>query len=164
MGKEPISVMATHLPLLTRAFDESEGPILEMGTGYFSTLYLDWLCSAFGRKLVSYESGEYWGKRAKRKYESDYHEINVIEDWNDAKIDDTHWGVAFIDHSPKGRRHIDVLRLADKADYIVIHDTEPESERLYHFDKVWWRFKYRFDHKKTRHWTSVVSNFKEVNW
>ena len=65
MGKEPISVMATHLPLLTRAFDESEGPVLEMGTGYFSTLYLDWLCSAFGRKLVSYESGDIGGNGLK---------------------------------------------------------------------------------------------------
>ncbi len=163
MGKR-VSDMASHLIVLGRAVDESTGPVLELGTGFFSTLYLDWLCSAFNRKMVSYDNSDMWGNRAKRKYESDYHEVTIVKDWNDAKIDNIHWGVVFIDHAPKGRRHIDMLRLADKCDYMVIHDTEPEAEKHYTYEKAWWRFKYRFDHKKTGTWTSVVSNFKEVNW
>lgn len=159
-----MSVMATHLMLLTRAFDKSEGPVLEMGTGYFSTLYLDWLCSMTGRKLVSYENNKkfpYWEQRA-LKYQSSYHEVNIIDDWDKADIDNTHWGLAFIDHAPKGRRRIDVARLKDNADYIVMHDTEPGADKFYKYRKIWNLFKYRYNYKKIEPWTSVVSNFKKL--
>jgi len=161
--KRSMSCMMTHIPLLTKAFDESEGPVLELGTGYFSTLFLDWLCSTFGRKLVSYDDNERWGKRAMR-YKSNYHKIYIAKDWDKIKIDKKHWGLVFIDHSPKGRRHIDAIRLAGNADFIVMHDTEPAAEKLYHYSKVWEHFKYRFDYTKVEQWTSVVSNTKELNW
>jgi len=48
--------MATHLPLLLRMFEMSSGDVLEMGTGYFSTLVLRWYCEMFERELYSYES------------------------------------------------------------------------------------------------------------
>ncbi|MDD5013715.1 MAG: hypothetical protein PHW73_01260 [Atribacterota bacterium] len=160
--KPPISVMATHLPLITRAFDKSSGPVLEMGTGYFSTLYLDWLCNTFHRKLISYESGEVWYERAK-KYNSDYHKVILVENWDKADIESIHWGLVFIDHKPPKRRPIDAIRLKDNADYIVMHDTEPESDYYYGYHIVWEHFKYRYDYKKIKPWTSVVSNFKKLD-
>lgn len=160
-NKKPMHVMMTHLLLIARIFDKSSGPILEMGTGYFSTLFFDWLCCTFDRKVISYDNNKRWGQRALR-YKSDYHEVHIVNDWDKADIDNTHWGLVFIDHAPQRRRHIDVIRLKDKADYIIMHDTEPEADKWYRYSRVWKYFKYRYDYDKTKPWTSVVSNFKDL--
>ena len=153
-----IARMATHVPVLVRAFDLSEGDVLEVGTGYFSTTILDWLCAISGRKLVSYETDPKWFERAKR-LQSDYHDIIFVENWDKIPLDKKHWGLAFIDHSPHLRRAIEIERLKDKAEYIVAHDTEPRSEKGYDYPRIYPLFKYRFDYKKAEPWTSVLSNF-----
>lgn len=149
---------ATHVPLLVRAFDLSQGDVLEVGTGYFSSTILDWLCSISGRKLASYETDPKWYERSKRM-QSDHHDIIFVENWDDIPLADRHWGLAFIDHSPHHRRSIEVERLKDTADYIVAHDTEPRSENLYGYPRIYSLFKYRYDYKKVEPWTSVLSNF-----
>ena len=159
------SLMATHIPLLVRVFDLSEGDVLEMGTGYFSTLLLKWLCSMTGRTLYSYESREYWYKRAKA-HASDSHKVIFCPDFDKADIE-RHWGLVFIDHGPNTRRVVEIERLANFADYIVIHDTQPNPKGLdlptdYHYEKIWGLFKYRYDYTKAMPWTSVVSNFKDL--
>ena len=153
--------MATHLPLLVRAFELSEGDVLEMGTGYFSTLVLKWLCEMHDRTLYSFEGNKKWYDRAMRKPKP-FQELIYTPNWDDVDIE-RHWGLAFIDHGPNKRRHVDIARLANYADYIVIHDTEPESDKNYHYSKIWDLFKYRYDYKKCLPWTSVVSNTKELN-
>jgi len=153
-----IARMATHVPVLTRAFDISKGDVLEVGTGYFSTTLLDWLCSFSGRKLVSYETDQNWYNRAK-KMQSDYHDIIFVENWNDVPLEEKHWGLAFVDHDPHKERAHTIERLKDKADYIVAHDTEPRSENGYGYPRIYPLFKYRFDFKKVEPWTSVFSNF-----
>jgi hypothetical protein len=159
--------MATHIPLLVRVFDKSEGDVLEVGTGYFSTLLLKWLCTMTGRTLYSYESKESWYKRAKTK-SNNFHKVIFCPDWDKADFCDRHWGLVFIDHGPNTRRVVEIERLANKADYIVIHDTQPNSKNPdlptdYHYEKIWPLFKYRFDYKKILPWTSVVSNFKDLS-
>lgn len=152
-----IARMATHVPLLTRAFDISEGPVLEIGTGYFSTTLLDWLCAISSRKLVSYETDPGWYNRAKRM-QSDYHDIILVNSWSDVPFESNHWGLAFVDHSPHLERAVTIERLKDAADYIVVHDTEPRSEKGYDYPRIYPLFKYRFDYTKVEPWTSVFSN------
>ncbi len=152
---------ATHVPLLVRAFDLSEGDVLEIGTGYFSSTVLDWLCAITGRKLVSYETDQKWFEKAKR-HQSDYHDIIFVENWDDVPLDKKRWGLAFIDHHPHKRRAVEIERLKDVADYIVIHDTEPRSEAIYDYPRIYKLFKYRYDYKKVEPWTSVLSNFHSL--
>lgn len=152
----------THIPLLVRVFDISEGDVLEIGTGHFSTLILHWLATVYKRHVYSYENGVYWHSRA-MKYESEYHHIVLCENWNSADFDQKYWGMVFIDHSPGWRRPREVARLANKADYLVIHDTEPDQNNKYAFEKTWGLFKYRYDYTKLRPNTSVVSNFKDLS-
>ncbi len=154
--------VATHIPLLVRVFDLSEGDVLEIGTGYFSTLLLHWLATISRRHVYSYESKSAWYQRAK-KYESEFHHIVFCGDWDQADFDQRHWGLVFVDHSPGRRRPVEVARLANKADYIVIHDTDPEREGHYEFSRIWGLFKYRYDY--TRLWpnSSVVSNCKDLS-
>ncbi len=153
-----IARMATHVPLLVRAFDVSQGDVLEVGTGYFSTTVLDWLCAITGRKLVSYETDPRWYGRA-TKLQSEYHDVIFVENWDDIPMAEKHWGLAFIDHAPHARRSVDMARLKDSADFIVAHDTEPRSEKLYGYPNVYDLFKYRYDDKRVEPWTSVFSNF-----
>lgn len=169
MNKIPRSALvATHIPLLVRVFDKSEGDVLEIGTGYFSTLILKWLCTMTGRKLVSYETKEGWYKRAKAKATKN-HDVIFCPNLDEADFDKKHWGLVFIDHGPNTRRIVDIKRLVNKCDYMVIHDTQPNSDKNpelptnYHYEEIWPLFKYKYHYKKILPWTSVVSNVKELN-
>jgi hypothetical protein len=151
----------THIFTLVRAFDQSEGDVLELGTGYFSTLLLHWLCGIAGRKLVSYDNQWRWYKRAKEAWNIGDHEVHFVEDYDTLNLTDRHWGLVLIDHSPHLRRSIDAIKLKDHADFLVLHDTEPTDEGLYNYQEVYPHFKYIYHSKKYIPWTSVISNFKE---
>jgi len=153
--------MASHLPVLVRAFDLSEGDILEIGTGYFSTNVLHWMCETTGRKMISYEMDPKWYERAKR-FQTDFHDIIFVKDWDAIPLDKKHWGLAFIDHAPHTRRAIEIERLKDLADFIVAHDTEPAHENEYDYPRIYPLFKYRYDYKKVLPWTSVLSNTNDL--
>ena len=153
--------MATHVPLLVQVFEISEGDVLEMGTGYFSTLILRWLCEMHDRTLYSFESNKGWYDRAMKKPKP-FQKLTYVENWDDADIE-REWGMAFIDHGPNHRRQHEIKRLANYAEYIVIHDTEPESEKSYHYSNIWDLFRSRYDYKKCLPWTSVVSNFNDLS-
>lgn len=152
-----VCLCASHIPLLTRAFTLSEGDVLELGTGYFSTTLLRWLCEMSGRTLYSYETSNEWYKRATRK-RVPYHKVFKINSFDEADIE-RRWGLVLIDQEKARRRHVDVKRLANLADYIVIHDTNPEFDRAYRYSRIWPLFKNRYDFTKYFPHTSVVSNF-----
>lgn len=147
---------SSHLPLLLRAFDLTEGDILEIGTGYFSTLVLNWLSMVRKKHVYSYENVEKWYERAK-KMEHEYHHVVFCKSWDDLPVD-KYWGVVFIDHGPCDRRKVEIERFKDNCEYLVIHDTEPEQERHYQYSSIWHLFKYRFDDTKGKPHTTVVSN------
>ncbi|MBI2634984.1 MAG: hypothetical protein HYW79_00315 [Parcubacteria group bacterium] len=160
MGKNIIE-WGTHLPLLVRMFDKTEGDVLEMGMGHFSTPVLKWLCEMSGRTLYSYESKMDWYEKAASESKP-FHKVIFCQDWASADIE-RHWGLAFIDHSPMRERYIDIKRLANYADIIVIHDTQPQSDWVYRYSKIFPLFKYRLDFSKYIPWTSAVSNFIDVS-
>lgn len=150
---------STHNPMLIKTILISDGPVLEVGAGIYSTPLMHWLCKMLGRKLVTYENDPnfYWFAK---KFMSNEHRVKFIESWD--KMDfNTHWGVVLIDHSPESRRVVDLINFKDKADYIVVHDTEAKEE--YNWGKVWSHFKYRYTWKDCRPWTTVVSNSKDLS-
>ncbi len=148
---------STHMPVLIRTVQMTNGPVLELGAGIFSTPLLHWLCAEKERGLVTYESVLKYYRIAKQ-FKSKTHSIKLVEDWDKININ-KHWSVAFVDH-PTDRRMKDTLRLKDKADYIILHDTQDSG---YRYDKVWPHFKYIYHWKFCKPWTSVVSNFYEID-
>jgi hypothetical protein len=156
---------ASHLILLARIVDLSEGDILELGTGYFSTGWLDALTAIKERKIVSMESSPRWFERARSRYQSDYHDIIKIDNWADADIYGKHWGMVFIDHGPNAQRKEEIRKLnaANNFDYMVIHDTEPESDRCYGYSEIWPLFKNIYHYDRINPWTSVVSNRRSLS-
>ena len=151
----------SYLPILTRIVNLSEGPILELGMG-FSTMILDMMCKPTGRLLVSYENYPEWYEK-NLEYASSFHKVLLAPDWDKIDIDSTHWSVVFIDHRPALRRRVEARRLKDNAYYIVLHDSEPEINKFYRYTDIYPLFKYRFGYKKCKPYTTVLSNFKELN-
>lgn len=152
----------SHIPILCKAFENCRGPVLEMGTGHYSTAILDMMCRHTNRHLLSLENDREWFEVNRKKYESDYHQFQFIEDWNYAGIDNDKWGLVLIDHRPARRRYVDMIRLKDNAHYILVHDSELYDHRAYRYDKAYPHFKYRYDYKDTLPNTVVLSNLSDL--
>ena len=153
---------ASHIPILIKAFELSKGPVLEMGMGPFSTPVLHWLCLDKKRELVSYENNPNWFNKNKI-FETNSHKVTFVKDWDEIDISKIHWGVAFIDHAPNERRKVDIKKLANCADYIVIHDSGEYQDEHYLYSEIYPLFKYKYDYTKEKPYTTVLSNFKDLS-
>ena len=151
----------THMSVLVKVLQMSEGTVIECGGGIFSTPLLHWLCKEMNRELITYEQDPTY-YAFERTFQSRQHRIRFVENWDEISIP-KHVGMVFIDHHPPERRMIETLRFKDSADFIVIHDTERES-RSYNLPEVFEQFKYRYDWKECRPHTSVVSNFHDLSF
>lgn len=154
------SFYGSHMPVISRIMDATTGPVLELGMGLYSTPLLDLMCHESKRPLVSYDNDPDWFTENK-EWESDYHKVNLIKNYDEANIENTHWSVALVDHKPPLRRLTELKRLATKADYIILHDTEPECDKFFKYSKIYPLFKYRYDYKKCRPNTTILSNSKD---
>jgi predicted O-methyltransferase YrrM len=142
----------THVPLLTRAVLRSTGPILECGAGYFSTPLLFELSLAMGRPLITIEDAPEYAALA-RSYEHPLH--RVIEGNYDTirrqLMEETgSFGVIFLDHSDAARKDY-LAALGDRAQYVVIHDTDGGSQFPGH--------PYRYDDRRSTPWTTLLSTY-----
>ena len=148
-------------PILIKVMQMSSGPVLELGMGQGSTPLLHNLCLASGRELVSYENDKaYYDMHA--HFHKPHHKLHFVEDWDKIDISQV-WSVAFIDHNPAGRRRIEAKRLINNCQFVVLHDTQPEDNKFYRFiEDCFNKYKYRYDYTKIKPWTSVLSNFVNV--
>lgn len=155
------SPYATHLPLLLRAVVATTGPVLELGIGEGSTRALHAICEEQGRMLMSCETDVRWLKRFELDLTTRLHSFHHVErhEWERADIDHP-WSVVLIDHRPARRRRHDALRLANLAEYIVCHDTEPEIDRFYRYSTIWKEFKFVL-HSEDVPRTTVLSNLRD---
>lgn len=141
-------IYGTHLACLIKAMEKTTGDVLELGTGLFSTPYLHYQCIVSNRKLYSYENYMRWIKFfTEYEYPCDNHKLIYVEKYADAPID-KEWDVVLIDQTPDSSRAEEIIRLKDKAKYIVIHDSNPENYEVTHYDEVFPLFKYRIDWKE----------------
>lgn len=151
----------SHMPVLIKIVGITDGPILELGTGLYSTPYLHFACLPTKRKLASYDSDESWIRNFK-DYRTDFHEITLLNDWD--KLDTSNnWDVVLIDHGPDERRHVEAKRFAKKAKYIILHDSNPEYDYLYKYSEIYPLFKYRFDDVSLHPNTTTLSNFVNLD-
>jgi hypothetical protein len=151
----------SHLPLLIKLVNSTPGPILEMGMGLNSTPVLHWLCTHQKRQLLSLENDEKWFDYDKY-YENEYHHIELVKDWDKVDIFSRYWSIVLIDHRPALRRRIDAVRLKDQADYILLHDAEPEIKRFYGYQRILKHFSYNYLFKDLKPNTLVLSNTRSL--
>lgn len=121
----PVSPYGTHLMPLLAAVANTTGPVLECGTGLFSTPILHTLCAPTRRKLVSLETDGEWMERFVM-LRRPWHEIRLIEDWARCLTarPEPQWAVVLVDNNPhEARQHV-LAALADRALILVLHDSE----------------------------------------
>jgi len=153
----------THLVALIKTMSLTDGDVLELGMGLFSTPFLHYRCMLSNRKLVSYDNNRAWTRWfIKYGYENPDHEIRYVKDWDDADIEKP-WDVVLVDHSPDYRRIEEIKRLAKWAKYIVIHDANKEYERNYHYSTIYPLFKYKKIWSKEAGHVGVLSNFVSLD-
>ena len=129
----------------------------------FSTPYLHYECMLSKRKLVSYENFGSWHTffATRYGYQDEYHDLLFVEDYKDAKIEKP-WDVVLIDQTPDTSRAETVVRLANYAKYIIIHDSGPKFDKQYGYDKIYPLFKYRTNWTKDTNNATVLSNFVDL--
>ena len=150
-----------YIPALVEAFIRTEGDVLELGCGLHSTMFLDWMCLEYGRRLVTYENDyRFFGLVEHCKREG--HEMYLIDYWDQAKIEQS-WGVALIDHAPAMRRKEDIRRLKDWAQVLVVHDTQGRQDKNYKYSEVIPLFRFRKGYPKILPQTLLLSNFVDVS-
>ena len=158
----------THLPALIKAFSKTTGDVLELGMGVFSTPYLHYACLLAKRNLVSYENfKEYYDFFVKYDYENEYHEINFVEKYEDADIErswdvDNPWDVVLVDQTPYSSRVETIKRLAERAKYIIIHDSNPSNNKVTHYSEIYPYFKSRADWNGDNNRTTILSNLVDL--
>jgi len=148
----------SHLPVLMKVMEISDGPVLELGSGYYSTVYLHWACFNDKRKLTTLESKWQYYKEIKN-LRCDWHEITHVKKWEHAEpYYKKDWSVVLVDQGPGYNRGISAEQLTH-ADYVVLHDSDtPDS---YGYEKIYSLFKYRFDYfppEAATPGTTVLSN------
>src|SRR3990167_9256105 len=159
---------ATHLGSLIACMNKTDGDVLEMGMGLFSTPYLHYQCTVSKRKLLSLDNSKGWARKfinsdfSHYLYRNEYHQLEYVKDWDRAVIDKP-WDVVLIDHDPSERRKEDVKRLANLAKYIIIHDSNERHEHVYHYSEIYPLFKYKRVWDKDDRFATVLSNFVELD-
>lgn len=158
----------SHLPVLTKVALMTTGPILEMGMGYNSSLFLHWICATRHRPIVSYENDYEWYKTFGRYFDSEYyktrwdfHKALFVDEWDKADIEKP-WDLAFLDHRPAERRIVDIKRLANFAKFIIIHDAEGRRDSFFHYTQIYPLFKWKYFYHNYLPKTAVLSNFVDL--
>jgi hypothetical protein len=157
----------SHLPILMKIMSMTDGPVLELGMGLFSTPFLHWACYDAKRKLTSYENKQHFYElfdfydRREDVNDYSYHEINLVENWDDV-VFSGQYSIALIDHNPGPRRKDEIRRLANSVDYMIVHDANGRHDKYYKFTEIYPLFKYRKDITVYPQ-TTILSNFKDLS-
>ena len=170
----------SHLPILMKVMSVSTGDVLEMGAGLYSSPFLYWMCKDQRREFISVEQNFEWWKMIWNvknikhlsilsKVVGPKAQANYVNDWDLAleQVSTKFWDVVLIDHAPSRRRIVDIKELANKTNYMVIHDTQ-RNYKFCNYNEIFPLFKYRFDYSqpdwdsKVPH-TTVLSNFKDLS-
>jgi hypothetical protein len=151
----------SHLPVLLQALARTSGRVLELGMGAYSTPLLHAVCALEQRHLFSLESDRAvyeWG----RQYLGDFHTLIEVRDWDRAPLEQLDWDVALIDHNPPTRRAADIRRLAERTQYLVVHDSNGRYKE-YGYAAIWPLFRYKLDFTALTPATTVLSNFQPLD-
>jgi hypothetical protein len=147
---------STHMPVLLQLLQKTDGSILEVGSGVYSTPLLHWFCSFTNRKLVTYESDKSFIHFAKQ-YETDFHKVHFIENYQNIPLD--YYTIALIDHNGHDRG-LTAIHLKDNVTFIVLHDSNVIKRNSY--DKAFPNFKWRKDFTQYVPWTTILSNSNDL--
>lgn len=122
----------SHLPALLACIAATDGAVLELGIGHFSTPHLHALLYSKFRTLVSAEDNEEWLNLFKKYRDPERHKMLLVDyELAIPMFAKERWGVAFIDHSPGGENRAAAFKaLIEVSDYVVMHDAQKDAENF----------------------------------
>lgn len=150
---KPEQCWASHLPALFSCLLATNGAVLEVGAGDWSTPLLRKFCEVAGRQFWTAEENQVWAA----KVNSAYMPLSEMTKFLTSKSTE-YWSVVFLDHNGH-RRAADALLFVDSAEYIVIHDY-PAPEIFDSLDLSRW--KHHIVDKRVRPWTLVLTQSDEL--
>jgi predicted O-methyltransferase YrrM len=159
-GVSTVPSIGSHLPVLIHVMGLTSGPVLELGSGLYSTPYLHWACFTAKRTLVTYESDPAWFDFA-RQFARAHHAIVTLDDLDTADLS-APWSVAFVDYCQEGFRRFEAIRKLTHVEYVVAHDAETRANHHYWYSRITPLFKYRYDFTAVWPPTAVFSNHHDV--
>lgn len=137
--------VGSFLPALRWVCEHTDGPILELGGGYFSTPYLNELFKQ-GRPVTTYEFDPEWASELRYRFN---HRITD-------ELPYGHWSVVLVDNEGWNREPY-FKALAPRTDVFVVHD----SQDPWIDDGLFARYFYRRDLGDNPR-TTVVSDLLDV--
>lgn len=176
---------STHQALLVAALLSTEGAVVEMGGGYYSTPLISAFSNAQRRQAYTIETfGPVY--ESLLRFSSSYHSLwrmDGYDFWSDGRyakflrdpnLPLSHYidiqsrfltsfcqkipsriSVVFIDQTPGIIRAAAIDHFADIAEFIVVHDTE---EPAYGYEPSLSKFRYRWDFRLHTPHSTIVSN------
>ena len=150
----------SHLPFLCRAFielRESNGDVLELGCGEYSTHILHELCA--NRNLVSLDNDPGWVNNY-ILFKSPKHDVRVVESWDNLPEYHRKWDIVLVDQAPGSARIGSINALANNAKIIIIHDTE---DPRYGYAPYIESFIYKREYTLNVCRTYALSNFIDIS-
>lgn len=154
----------SHRPMLYCALLNTNGAVVELGSGLGSTPLLRSYCADSNRAFYSFESNKEWAIKTGSIFVNGY----IIRDGesilNEMFINLMDLGLMFIDFAPGEERKVALQQYAKMVAVLVVHDTEPGAEYVYGLKEILSTFKYRKDYApEGKPWTTAVSNFIDVS-
>ena len=146
----PYNPYGTHQPILLAACRQTTGPIVELGTGDWSTQLLH---DTFPhRYVISVDNHMEW--LAKYVHLSTpNHAFVLVKDYSFYRSMVPRAGVLFIDFDPGRQRRAILMQEANNADLLICHDTEPTCHPDYAWGSCWNEFKFQFHNLVSGRWT-----------
>ena len=145
---------ATHQRSLLVALNNTTGPVLELGSGWYSTPILHEICKQQSRMLYTIDNNQEWLSQFS-DMESPLHKLECVGWWGDLVFREPRYGLVFVDHAPACRREDEFRRLLKMADVFVAHDWEEKP--AYGYSRVEKLFKYMAVDSKHSAQTAILS-------
>lgn len=153
---------ATHYPVMAAAIARTRGPVLELGCGEGSTPLIHY--AAHGRFIMTAETDLEWMKRFDGYRIPNQHEFEHVVLWENFTYIESlvHIGCALVDCAPGEERHKLAIRLARKAQFVILHDSEKDYNvgTNYMYEQAVPHYRFVTEFRRFRPYTMICSNFE----
>ena len=119
----------THQPVLCEAVLRTNGPILELGSGYNSTRLIHHFTKGSGRQILTVDHDATWLSKF-LDLESPTHQFKILSSWDEITEFKGPYSVVFVDEGLWESRVTSLKHFADKAMYVVLHDSDYIQNQL----------------------------------
>lgn len=153
-----MDIVGSHQRCLVAAALRTEGLMVELGVGWYSTPILHEIAHAQKRKMITYDNNRDWILQFKG-LKSEYHDLVTLGWWGDMPLAN-HYGMVFVDQGQPIEREYSIRRMVDVVDVFVMHDTEESF--AYGYNRTLPMFKYQYTDKCQAAWTTIASNKIDV--